>query len=407
MPAEWYELRFARDELLHTGDDRRVPGRGAGAQIVYIGARLCELAAVEISWTRIGRITAALLAFWGALIALFAIHRYILLTESAEWISWSESFGGLATYLLGWMPVSTLLLFAAERLPLADERLLRNLCVAILAVIAVVVARIVLVTAVFGDPHATLQGRTSAPFSFDLLRRNASEMSYPELTSAAFYMACFTAWSAHRVAIERARRSDQLQARLARSEFENLRAQLQPHFLFNALNAVTTLIRRNPDAAEATLGHLSDLLRRSLDSTERPLVTLAREIDFVERYIAIQHVRYGERLSTSIDVDPRVRGTLVPSMILQPLVENAIHHSIARREGGSIAISAHADRGGAVIRVTNDGELFAGEAADGFGIGLANARARLAHVFGSDASITTVDAPGSFTVEIHIAKGAG
>jgi two-component system LytT family sensor kinase len=359
-----------------------------------------KLPGVALSWKRVWRTTGGLLVFCGALLSLFAMHRYSILTQAGQWVSWSESFGQLAAYFIGWMPLSALLLFVAARLPLADERRFRNLGVAIVAVIAVAILRIVVTTILLGDPHDA-----AAPRSLATFRRNLVEMRYAEQINAAFYMACFTAFTAHRVAVERARRSDQLEARLAQAELRNLRAQLQPHFLFNALNAVTALIRKNPEAAEQTLGHLSDLLRRSLDSTERQLVPLAREIDFVERYIAIQHVRYGDRLRTTIDVDPAVRAALVPSMILQPLVENAVRHSIARCEGGSISLHAHGEKGGVRIAVTNDAGNGGKDASDdGFGIGIANARARLEHLFGSDASLTIIDQPGSFSVVITIAR---
>ena len=373
--------------------------RGLQPIAVYATVRL-----VEISWRRVWRNTAGLLLFWSALIALFAIHRYSVLTEAGEWLGWSESFGGLAAYMLGWIPLSALLLFTAERLPLADERRLRNFGLAILAVVVVAYLRIALTTILVGDPHSAAAPRSVGAWDFALFRRNAAAMRYQELTNAAFYMACFTAFSAHRLAVERARRSDQLEARLARAELDNLRSQLQPHFLFNALNAVTTLIRKDPDAAEQTLGHVSDLLRRSLEAAERQLITLAREIDFVERYIAIQHVRFGDRLRISIDIDAAARPVMVPSMILQPIVENAIRHSIARREGGTIAVSARAEEATVVIRVTDDGEGIAGEGEEGLGIGLSNARARLEHLFGSAASIAIEDVPGSFTVEIRVPR---
>ena len=356
---------------------------------------------MEISWNRVWRITAGLLVFWAALISLFAIHRYSVLTEAGEWLSWPESLAGTATYMIGWMPVSALLFFAADRLPLADERRLRNLGLAVVAVVAVAILRIALTTMLVGDPH-----RVAAPRNWQTFRGNFAAMRYQELTNAAFYMACFTAFSAHRVAVERARRSDQLQAQLAQSELQNLRAQLHPHFLFNALNAVTSLIRRDPDAAEQTLGNLSDLLRRSLEVTERQLVPLSREIDFVERYIAIQHVRYGERLRTAIEVEPAVAGVLVPSMILQSLVENAVRHSIARREGGSIVVSARAENGDVVIRVADDGEGTGGEPEDGFGIGIANARARLEHLFAGRGSIFITEQPGSFAVDLRVPRSA-
>jgi hypothetical protein len=139
---------------------------------------------------------------------------------------------------------------------------------------------------------------------------------------------------------ERARALDQL----AEAQLHSLRLQLQPHFLFNTLNTITALIATEPRAAERMVAGLSELLRASLRLADEQEVPLARELDHLRLYVDIQQTRFGDRLAVAMDVDPAVRGALVPSLLLQPLVENAIRHGITpRAAGGRISVRATRD----------------------------------------------------------------
>jgi LytS/YehU family sensor histidine kinase len=178
-----------------------------------------------------------------------------------------------------------------------------------------------------------------------------------------------------------------------------LKMQLQPHFLFNTLNAITVLVREQSIArAEEMLGRLGDLLRCVLDEGEAQEVPLHRELDYVRLYLSIEQVRFAERLTVTIDTDPAVLDAAVPHMALQPIVENALRHGIARTSAaGTIRISASAAGESVVIRVIDDGPGFSGaDGPEGWGIGVANTRARLAQMYGHAASLTMHDgAPGA------------
>jgi LytS/YehU family sensor histidine kinase len=182
-----------------------------------------------------------------------------------------------------------------------------------------------------------------------------------------------------------ARARERLEARLARAQLEALELQLHPHFLFNTLNAITALITQEPRSAERIVSGLSELLRFSLSRAGEQEVTLERELDLLGRYIDIQVVRFPDRLRVDLDVDPDVMTAMVPSMVLQPLVENAIRHGIAPRAAGG-RVEVRAQREGDTLRLTvrDDG---LGAAAKGSGdgrggVGLANTRARLQHLYG-------------------------
>jgi signal transduction histidine kinase len=177
----------------------------------------------------------------------------------------------------------------------------------------------------------------------------------------------------------------EVQARLGRAQLELLRAQLHPHFLFNALNVIAELVHEDPDRADRMIGRLGDLLRSTLEAGDRPLVTLDEEIAIVESYVRLQEARFGERLSVRIDVAPECRAALVPHFLLQPLVENAIQHGIAPKAGGgSIVVTAWRTSRGLELRVADDGVGVTAETRPG--IGITNTRGRLESLFGPSAS---------------------
>jgi two-component system LytT family sensor kinase len=182
----------------------------------------------------------------------------------------------------------------------------------------------------------------------------------------------------------------QLETRLASAELEKLRMQIQPHFLFNTLQAAITLVQEDPPAAEDVLLRLSGLLRISLDQMDSNEISFARELEFLDLYIGIQRRRFGERFSVEIHAGPTTLGLLVPTLILQPLVENAIRHGIGKHKGEDcIEIIANRQRGGLQIEVWNSNSVVDETSERLFqrGVGLRNTKARLEHLYGPAASL--------------------
>jgi LytS/YehU family sensor histidine kinase len=197
-----------------------------------------------------------------------------------------------------------------------------------------------------------------------------------------------------------------LNEQLAKAQLDALRRQIEPHFLFNTLNAVTGLVRegRN-ETAVSMIAELSDFMRRVLEDSARQEVPLAEEMEFTQRYLAIQKVRFVERLQLSVEVPSELLLAQVPTLILQPMVENAIKHGIAKRaQGGAVRISASRCDGTLTLAVYNDGPgLPASWGTDRPGIGISNMRTRLRSLYGDEFKLKLENqAPGGVEVSVSV-----
>jgi two-component system LytT family sensor kinase len=192
-------------------------------------------------------------------------------------------------------------------------------------------------------------------------------------------------------AAERESREAVLQRQVTEAELRALRAQINPHFLFNSLNTIADLVVRDAARAEAMTLRLAAVFRHVLANSSRPLTSIRDEIEFLRTYLYIEEVRFGDRLRVEIEMAPEVGGEEVPSLILQPLVENALKHGLAPRPGpGRLWISARAENGALCLRVEDDG-VGLGPAASGStkrGLGLTNVAERLATLYQDGASVT-------------------
>ena len=181
---------------------------------------------------------------------------------------------------------------------------------------------------------------------------------------------------------------------LAEARLHVLSAQLQPHFLFNALHAISALIWEDQARAERLLARLSEMLRLTLRSGTRVETTLAEELALLQRYAEVQEARYGDRLRVSFEVEPRVRGALVPRLILQPLVENAIRHGVTRRiTPGRVDVRAWQGEGRLHLTVRDDGVGLRAGVPVREGVGLSITRARLRQLYGPEQRCELAPAP--------------
>jgi LytS/YehU family sensor histidine kinase len=202
-----------------------------------------------------------------------------------------------------------------------------------------------------------------------------------------------------------AMRSLELERQLSSAHLRALQMQLEPHFLFNALNAVTALVEldRKQEAID-TLAHLNTILRTGLKRTTPSKITLAQELEIVESYLAIERVRFADRLRVDMNLDPNALDGLVPCFLLQPLIENAIRHGIAHCENDGY-IEASARRVGPTMQlaVRDNGSGTNGKSDPGFGIGLSNTRERLTHFYRDNYELRACQhASGGFEVLISI-----
>jgi two-component system, LytTR family, sensor kinase len=205
---------------------------------------------------------------------------------------------------------------------------------------------------------------------------------------------------------DRERRESELESRLVQVRLQALRMQLNPHFLFNTLNSIASLLYEDPRAADEMIGSLSELLRLTLTDSDRQEVTLREELHFLDRYLLIEQTRFGERLRIDKEIEPEAMETIVPILILQPLVENAVKHGIeAQLAPGVIRISAR--RAGEFLHLqVADNGCGPGMTADGKlkeGVGLSNTRSRLKELYGDRGSVEFHSpAEGGFIVDIRI-----
>jgi len=227
----------------------------------------------------------------------------------------------------------------------------------------------------------------------DLLGMGKTFLTHPMSLAIASALFVVGGWGLGRdidfeasLARERAR-ADMLAVEAERAQLLALRAHLDPHFLFNTLNAISSLVERDPRGVRRMIARLGDLLRHSFEGGDAPEVPLRRELALLDLYVDIVRVRFQDRLTVDIAVDDAVLDALVPTFILQPLVENSVKHGVEKRtEGGRIVVEVSRDGDALVLRVRDDG---GGAAADtlnaptGRGVGVRNTRARLQQLYGS------------------------
>lgn len=300
---------------------------------------------------------------------------------------------------LPWAALSPLILAAARRWPLHGAGWPRRLAAhvslnLVLALAAAVLYRVLRVA--IGLP---VRGNYALMIASGL---NTSLLVYWGLVALAHAMAYY------RRTQERQQLTAELDRQLAHARLEALRAQIQPHFLFNTLHAIASRLRADPGGAEDMLGSLGELLRTHLHGGGGQEVPLRQELELVDRYVAIQQVRFGDRLRVERDIDPGTLDMRVPVLLLQPLVENAIEHGIAQRlSGGVLRIGAEVVGGQLHLRITDDGDG-AGAPLDEsqWRVGLTNTRERLLALYGPAHSFRLVRAAtGGFEVAIALPAG--
>jgi hypothetical protein len=271
-----------------------------------------------------------------------------------------------------WALAAPAVVALGRRFPLERGRILRSLPVHLVAGVVAVLAHAAFAYTVWLWIKPFLPGQPVVGAVLLL----GKKLGFPDLLIYAVIVAGAHALSWRVAAAE-------LEGRLLRARLDALRTQLQPHFLFNTLNAVSVLVRKGEGpAAVQAIADLGDLLRVALDAAGTEEIELGDELAFVERYLDLERLRFGDRLAVRVDVPAELRVAGVPSLVLQPLVENALKHGLARRaEPGRVEIVARRRGEALELEVRDDG---AGPAAGwerGGGVGLANLRARLAQLF--------------------------
>jgi signal transduction histidine kinase len=319
------------------------------------------------------------LLVWSAVFAaytllnIFAASRiYISYSYGNYPISWRLALLLALPDWYGWMLLTPLIYFLARRFTVERAVIPRALLIHIPASLLLSILKTIIeynaIQMISPDPRR----------QFSAIQIHSTLLTYWSILGVIFAFDYYTKYRRHQL------KASQLETRLAHAQLQALRAQLHPHFLFNTLHAVSTLMHRDVEAADRMIARLSDLLRLALENTGAQEVSLKQEMDFLHRYLEIEQIRFQDRLTVNIDIEAEVLDARVPNLLLQPLVENAIRHGIApRAAAGRLEITARRRDGRLCLEVRDDG---AGLDRNGFkeGIGLANTRARLEQLYGAD-----------------------
>jgi two-component system, LytTR family, sensor kinase len=315
-------------------------------------------------------------AWWGAvtlgwtasgLIAAAQVHS--VRTGMGATVGWPEVLRlSLASSYL-WVPLTILAFWSAGRYPVERGRVAGPVLLHLGAGVAASLARMATVVAL--NPWVGWYAELPGLPQLLVTSLNNNLLIYVLLVGVGH-------------AIHYARASRRQQELLAESRLLVLKSQLQPHFLFNALNTISAFVRSDPAAAERMIDRLGRLLRHSLEAGSAHEVSLRRELDALEPYLDIEQTRFADRLTIRRHIDPDVLDAAVPHFLVQPLIENAIRHGIAPRSApGSIVVSARRDGADLVLQVEDDGVgLPASSDGNGWGVGLRNTQDRLRHLYG-------------------------
>jgi two-component system, LytTR family, sensor kinase len=335
--------------------------------------------------------------FW-TLIVLAYSTRTEMRAGSYTWvrISWLDSAKLAAAQWFPWGLLSFAIYWVNRKLPFRSDALLRRLLVHLPLSLAFGVAYTYLnfaLTRVLDAPTETVWLGATV---------------FETFTRVTYRLGAFVYWSIAAICVALDYQSDlkdqeirgaELERLLAEARLATLRTQFDPHFLFNALNSISAYVESAPREARLMIEQLGDLLRLSLEHADEQEIPLERELAFVDRYLHLQLVRFADRLSVRVNVEPDVMAAAVPTFLLQPLVENAIRHGVANLTAGIIELSASRDGGRLHVRVQDNGPgLPPGWTFDGHaGIGLGNTRARLEQLYGK----------GNYTLDVGPAGESG
>jgi two-component system, LytTR family, sensor kinase len=341
-------------------------------------------------------------AIWSAGALFDASQSVLIMHAEGKHHPWFPLF---ATELVSWLPwalATPWVVGLARRYPLFRNLKMRSLGVHLLA--------FALISAV-AETWSTVQQMLFNPWNNrrwpTFLDTWTTALIFQVLTFLIAYALILTVTylvDAREDVARHATESARLNEELSRAQLAALRRQMEPHFMYNALNSIAGLVRdRRNDAAVSMIVGLSEFLRRCSADSHRSQVALEEEVEYLQRYLEIQKVRFGERLQISLDIPAELLGAQVPNLLLQPLVENAIKHGVSRRvAGGSVRVAGACSNGSLCLSVYNDGPSPPAdwESAPA-GVGLSNLRTRLRILHGNDSDLQLCSVP-SGGVEVRV-----
>jgi signal transduction histidine kinase len=353
-----------------------------------------------ISNWKLGRETALIMGVWGFFCVFNALNNYVAVEVNGGHCSWADAIGyPIAQYVMLALLTLPILLFTRYVGGAIQSRFLWTLA-------HVGGALLIMSIDAVGWMLVPAWIRADLAHEPNLFLR--FEKSFVAMMEWNFWLYWTVVGIAYGVRyyyeMRDARvRAAELKKELVQAQLQTLKQQIRPHFLFNTLNAISALVHTDPGAADDMIGNLSSLLRLSLEGGDRQCVPLKDEWSALQLYLDIQQARFGNRYKVDMHIDPSTLGVYVPHLILQPLVENAFNHGIAKRaDAGVLRIQSECCGGMVHIKIMDNGPGSAGNASFGEGIGLSNTRARLQTLYGKTAKLKITDSEQGFSVEMIV-----
>jgi two-component system, LytTR family, sensor kinase len=329
-------------------------------------------------------------AIWLAVALFDASNGVLMLHAEGRNLPWQTPF---ATELAGWLPwalVTPLVIRLARGYPMFRGLSIRSVAVHVAAFTTISVAAeawSALLQVLFNP-----WGRQHWPIFMEAWRRTLLDQLVTFLIAYALTLTVIYVLDARESMARQMTETARLNEELSKAQLAALRRQIEPHFMYNALNSIAGLVRdRRNEAAVSMIVGLSEFLRRASEDSHRSQVSLLEEVEYLQRYLEIQKVRFGERLQVSVDIPPELLHAQVPNLLLQPLVENAIKHGIAKRvAGGTVRVAGACHDGNLSLSVYNDGSSLPTDwetAPTRTGVGIGNLRTRLHILHGNDSGL--------------------
>ncbi|HEV7684198.1 MAG TPA: histidine kinase [Pyrinomonadaceae bacterium] len=330
---------------------------------------------------------------WTLLGLSFALSTYLGSRQDNVHISWSRIVSGYLADFYLWGMLSPLIFMMARRFELRarfPRNLLIHICLSIALSFVVLSAASPLVW-YFGYVNLARN-----PTLAILWRNNAFSIYYFHQGLTIYWTTLVVAHALqyYRGQRESEKRTAQLAAQLAQAQLQALKMQIHPHFLFNTLNSIAALLHQDVEVADRMIARLGDFLRLTLQRSDAQTTDFAQELEFLRCYLDIERTRFADRLVVATEVEPQTLNLAVPNLILQPIVENAIRHGVARQTtAGNITIRAFQKSDRLIVQVEDNGPgLGTNPNGTNSGIGLSNTRARLAQHYGEDYRLEIVNA---------------
>jgi two-component system LytT family sensor kinase len=339
---------------------------------------------------------------WTLLGVSFALSTYLGARQDNVQISWKRVLSGYLADFYLWGMLSPLIFLLARRFELR-KHFPRNVLIHLGA--SVVLSGFVISAAsplvwYLGYPNLARN-----PTLAILWRNNAFSAYYFHQGLTIYWTTLVVAHALYYYRGLRKREAEtaRLTSQLAQAQLQALKMQIHPHFLFNTLNSIAALLHKDVEAADRMIARLGDFLRLTLKSSDAQTVDFEQELEFLKCYLDIEHIRFQDRLTVEMDIDPHALKATVPNLILQPIVENAVRHGVARQTShGHITIRARREGERLIMTVADNGPGLKAQS-NGSGIGISNTRARLEQFYGSDFSFqiaNSIERGASVTLDV-------